>query len=61
MSADNYAVVNIETGIIENMVVWDGASDWAPPPGYLAVLSNAGAAIGWSYIDGQFIQPQSEE
>ena len=66
MSLNNYAYYAISTGLIEN-VLWieDAVSptlDW--PEGYAIVDIPDGlvgeysmCGIGWSYIDGQFIEP----
>jgi hypothetical protein len=58
---DNYAVVNSETGIVENTVIWDGVegSGWAPPEGCIAVESDV-ASIGWTYANGLFAAPEPE-
>jgi hypothetical protein len=52
----NYALVD-NTGLVVNVIVWDGESDWQPPEGLTAVLITGNAGIGWSYIDGEFIPP----
>lgn len=52
----NYAVINIETGLVENTVVLDGVSEWTPPDGTIVVQSDI-ASIGWSYADGVFSPP----
>lgn len=53
-----YAVVNTSTNIVENVVVWDGESEWAPGDGYVAVeITTDGVGIGWGYVDGVFTQP----
>lgn len=59
MNAENYAVINSETGIIENMVVWDGEPGWSPPAGYTAINSIGNATIGWSYSGGVFYAPDT--
>jgi len=54
----NYAVINSDTNMVENSIVWDGATPWTPTTGYyIAPLGESGAGIGWSYIYGQFISP----
>lgn len=57
-----YAVINTETGIVENVVVWDGSveSGWSPPEGCIAIQSDV-AGIGWTYVDGVFIAPPEPE
>lgn len=58
---NDYAVIVIDSGLVENMIVWDGISGWYPPEGRIAVLNDVGAGIGWSYIDGVFIAPPIPE
>ena len=55
------AVVNTETKIVENIVVWDGTTPWSPPDGCIVVDLVGQAGIGWSYIDGEFIAPEAPE
>ncbi|QOF85440.1 MULTISPECIES: tail fiber assembly protein [unclassified Pseudomonas] len=55
----NYAVINVETGIVENTVVWNGQEDWMVPDGY-EVVETEDAGIGWSYIKGAFSPPPVE-
>jgi hypothetical protein len=58
----NYAVINTVTGIVENMILWDGTeeSGWYPPEGCIAVQTDV-AGIGWTYVDGVFIPPPIPE
>lgn len=49
-----YAVVNAEA-IVENIVVWDGASAWSPPEGRsLVKVDNLVCNIGWKHENGTF-------
>lgn len=52
-----YAIV--ENGIVVNTIVWDGQSEWTPPPGSTVVLIPDGAyvGIGSTYSNGQFGPP----
>lgn len=47
----NWAVIREDDNICDNVVVWDGVSEWAPPPGHyvkaLSVFDHAG--IGWKW------------
>lgn len=54
----NYAVVDLATGVVDGVVVWDGneSSGWSPPEGTIAVESDS-AQPGWSYADGVFTAP----
>lgn len=66
MSLNNYAYFNTSTGLIENVIYVEDAV--APtlvwPEGYAIVDIPDGLAgewsmcgIGWSYINGQFVEP----
>ena len=54
-----YAVVNKETKIVENIIMWDGIDTNLVPENqeWINILENKNVGIGWSYIDGQFIDP----
>jgi len=69
MALNDYAYYNTTTGLIEN-VIWleddniGGLVNY-PPQGYAIVDIPTGGiigtwsmcGIGWSYIDGQFVEP----
>lgn len=48
-----YAVVT--NGIVDNIVVWDGSSDWMPPIGSVLVeiAPNEWCSIGTIYREGE--------
>jgi hypothetical protein len=51
------AIVNNQTGIVENIAVPpQGAQVFTPPPGRSAIPTEEGN-IGDTYVDGQFIKP----
>nr|WP_199065139.1 hypothetical protein [Chromobacterium sp. ASV5] len=50
-----YTVID-NTGVVRNVVLWDGGADWAPPTDFTAVQSDT-AGIGWNYAGGQFSPP----
>lgn len=52
-----YAIVS--GGVVENLVAWDGASDWSAPEGTEAVAVQPGesVSIGYSYNGTAFIAP----
>lgn len=59
----NYALVNTETGIVENIVVWDGVTEWTPPVGVDVIqLSESEAAYigGTRNPDGTYSQPPQD-
>ena len=48
---NTYAVV--ESGVVTNIVAWDGVSDWTPPQGSTANLIPDGLQVGIGYsFDG---------
>lgn len=72
MALNDFAVYNIETGLIDNVVWLDdtqiGSLVDFPPVGYALVdlptdlrgeWSMCG--IGWSYVNGQFVEPPKPE
>jgi hypothetical protein len=53
-----YAVINSQTNVVENTIVWDGVSPWAPPENcYVEPITNPHAGIGWSFANGEWIAP----
>jgi len=57
-----YAVINVASGVVESMFLWDGSkeSGWYPPEECIAVQTDV-AGIGWTYIDEVFIPPPIPE
>ena len=51
-----YAVV--KDGVVINMVVWDGVTEWQPAEGF-AVPAHDYVGIGWRYEDEKFIDPNA--
>ena len=51
-----YAIVN-STGLVINVIEWDGKPPWHPPEGCTAVKLTGGAGIGWTYANGEFTPP----
>lgn len=45
-------------GVVENVVEWDGESDWNPPEGSVAIMLKPGETTGpgWAY-DGDIYTP----
>lgn len=59
----NYALVNTETGIVENIIVWDGVTEWTPPAGVDVIqLSELDIAYigGTRNPDGTYSQPPQD-
>jgi len=51
---NSYAVV--KDGIVINIVVWDGETEWQPDEGY-AVKTDGSVGIGWLYDGNDFTPP----
>lgn len=61
---NRYALINKTTGAIENIIVWDGVSEWTPPADVDAVqLSESDTAYigGTRNSDGTFNPPLHED
>lgn len=56
-----YAMVKTSTGIVENLIGWDGKPEtWTPPNGYIMVEDpQSKAGPGFKYENGQFTAPES--
>jgi hypothetical protein len=67
MAAQEYGLYNTSTGLIENIITWDAQAspDVTWPVGYAVIMfpvpTTQGTwsvlGIGWSYINGQFVEP----
>ena len=53
-----YAVV--KSGVIVNVIVWDGVSEWSPPEGTTIVKTDT-AGIGWLWDGETFYNPMPPE
>jgi hypothetical protein len=54
----NYAVINSQTNVVENTIVWDGVAPWTPPDGcYVELIGDSGAGIGWTFANNEWITP----
>ncbi|EJT7453870.1 tail fiber assembly protein, partial [Escherichia coli] len=61
MVPESYAVVNSD-GLIINIVVWDGVTEWEPPEGTHAVRCGDNlCGIGGTYKEGVFNVPPEPE
>ena len=58
---NHYALLNPTSGLIENIVLWDGATPWEPPGGLIPqeipVDPETPVIVGMYYIGEQFVNP----
>lgn len=56
-----YAVVNKETTLVTNMIVWDGADPSIIPATeewvYIPDSMQPKPTMGWTYVNGEFVPP----
>ena len=55
MTPMNYAIID-GTGLVVNVIEWDGVTPWLPPADHIALPLIEGG-IGWTFADGQFSPP----
>lgn len=61
---NKYALINKTTFIVENIIVWDGVTEWTPPPGVdvIQLLESDVVYInGTRNPDGTFSAPPIED
>ena len=51
----NYAIID-GTGLVVNVIEWDGVTPWLPPADHIALPLIEGG-IGWTFAAGQFSPP----
>lgn len=54
-SPQSYALID-NTGKVQNVIMWDGKSQYSPPDGLTSVLTSE-AGPGWTYTGGSFAPP----
>ena len=54
----NWALIDTETNIVKNIVVWDGEQEWFPSEICLLIecTNNLDAEIGGTYINDNFVR-----
>jgi hypothetical protein len=64
----NFAWINTDNNLVENVIVYDGETPLILPDNVILVEMPDGhmgswsaLGIGWSYIDGQFVEPPKPE
>jgi len=58
-----YAVIDEASGMVVNVIEWDGdEATWQPPAGHIMVEDTEGAAgPGFTYADGTFAPPPNDQ
>lgn len=52
----NYALVNSESGVVENVIILEEGAQWTPPDGMNLVLLQGEFGIGDTWDGSQFIR-----
>lgn len=57
-----YAIITDDTFLVDNVIIYDGVSEWAPQEGFFMIETDIGD-IGDTYDPetGEFIKPSMEE
>lgn len=51
----------IKDGIVIDSIVWDNDTEWTYPFDHDEIVESEQGGIGWSYIEGTFLPPISNE
>jgi hypothetical protein len=51
---------HVENGIVVNVSVWDGESDWTPLEEIIEIPEGVTAGIGWSWTGEKFVDDRPE-
>ena len=57
----NFLIVNNETGVVHNWIDLDEGSTWQPPAGFTMYPSVPNVGIGWTLVNGEWIEPPQPE
>jgi len=52
---------HIVDGVVTNVSVWDGESDWTPSEEVVEIPEGVTAGIDWDYVDGEFVDNRPVE
>ena len=53
----NYALVNTENNIVENLIVLEEGAVWSPPQGHIIVAYEQGVILGSTWNGSEFVAP----
>jgi hypothetical protein len=57
-----YALINKETNVVENLILWDGGDSWSPPNTHITINAEGIVVdIGYTYSEGTFTAPERVE
>ena len=52
MTVENYLMINKQTNIVDNIIVWDGdTQSWNPPSNYLMLPAATTMAYDWFWVE----------
>jgi hypothetical protein len=54
-------MAHIVDGVVVNISLWDGESEWLAPQEVVEIPESESVAIGWSYVKKKFVNPNQGE
>lgn len=57
----DYFVIDTDTDIITNVIVWDGISNWRPREHQYIELAVPYVGIGFKKVDGQWVDARPQK
>lgn len=60
---DRYAIINTQTNLVENLIIWDGQTPWQGPENFICIkINESDADIGSTYdpVSQTFTPPPKE-
>lgn len=54
-------MAHIVDGVVVNISVWDGESEWFTPQEVVEIPEGESVAIGWSCVNEKFVNPNQGE
>lgn len=54
-------MAHIENGVVVNVSLWDGESNWTPNGLVVEIPEDSLVSIGWAYVDENFIDSNKAE
>lgn len=54
MTTQSYLMINLQSNVVDNCVLWDGNTDvWQPPQNYLLLVDSETPALIWEAVSNE--------